>query len=92
MATLYLEFDRDEINSTIPYAFICETRFGSVWNTSRRRRKWVEEFTENERDLASKLFVQAYRWYLTTGVPDSVKMRSTTYDLWGRLAAFCASL
>ena len=92
MASLFFEFDQEEIQNTIPYAFICETRFGSIWNTSRRRRRWAEEFTEAERDLASKLFNMAYRWHLITGVPEKVKMKSTTYDLWNRLAAFCASL
>ena len=92
MASMYFEFDREEIQDTIPYAFICETRFSSVWNTMRRRRRWCAEFTESERDLASRLFALAYRWHLISGVPDKVKMKSTTYDLWGRLASFCASL
>lgn len=92
MASMFFEFDRDEIQNTIPYAMICETRFGSVWNSMRRRRRWNSEFTESERDMASKLFNQAYRWHLVTGVPDKVKMKSTTYDLWCRLTAFCASL
>ena len=92
MASMFFEFDHDEIQNTIPYAMICETRFGSVWNTTKRRRRWSAEFTEAERDLAGKLFMQAYRWYVITGVPDKVKMKSTTYDLWNRLTAFCASL
>lgn len=92
MASMFFEFDCDEIQNTIPYAMICETRFGKDWNTMRRRRRWVEEFTEAERDMASKLFTLAYRWHLTTGVPEKVKMKTTTYDLWNRLAAFCASL
>ena len=92
MASMFFEFDHDEIHDTIPYAFISETRYGSAWNTMRRRRLWNATFTEEERKLANKLCAQAHDWHVGRGVPDTVKMKSTTYDMWRRLAAFCASL
>lgn len=88
----YLFLDRDEIRSAIPYGLIAETRFGSRWNTMRRKRRWKEEFTESERDYAETLFRLAHKWYCVTGVPDEVKMRAKTLGLWQRLGEFCASL
>jgi hypothetical protein len=89
---LYLELDRDEIHQKIPYAVICETRFGSRWNTMRRKRRWVEEFTEAERNSAERLFKMAHNWYLVKGVPDQIRLTPDTLMLWGKLGNFCASL
>lgn len=83
---------RDEVNSNIPYALICETRYGSLWETGRRRRRWLAEFTEAERETASRLFKLSHTWYLVKGVPDEVRMHHSTYALWLKLADFCASL
>lgn len=92
MAKMMLVLTREEIEQSIPYQFIAETMGGSVWQTGRRRRRWVEEFTESERHACTKLRNQAIKWYLHTGVPDEVTMALSTYSLWCRLAAFCASL
>ena len=89
---IMLVFDRDEIEKEIPYAMICETRYGRLWETARRRRMWVEMFTESERKLASKLFQQAHSWYLIKGLPNEQRMLPNTYRLWWKLAEFCASL
>jgi hypothetical protein len=87
-----LEFTRDEINAEIPYALICETRYGSRWNTGSVRRRWLSSFTEEERKTASKLFAQSHMWYLKTGVPDTVCMSKKTWDLWHKLGEFCGSI
>lgn len=92
MANLYFEFSEDEIKHSIPYALICETRESSVWNTMKRKRAWAQQFTDAERDAASRIFSQAHAWTLTTGVPDKVKMSTRTYELWRKIAAFCASI
>lgn len=92
MAKLEVILTADEIRREIPYMLICETKESSVWSTGRRRRKWNAEFTEEERKSASRLFTLAYKWALKTGVPDKVRMSLSTYALWGRLAAFCASI
>lgn len=41
----YLVLTSDEVNLRIPYALVCMTRFGAHWETGRRRRRWLEEFT-----------------------------------------------
>ena len=70
MAKLMVELTREEVHAGIPYKLICETMCGAVWQTSKRRRRWAAEFTEKERNACYKLKAQAYRWHLTTGVPD----------------------
>jgi len=85
-------FNRKEIQERIPYAMICETRYGSKWETTKRKRRWAQEFTQSERDMASKLFSLSHVWYLTKGVPDEQIMSFKTLELWERIAAFCASL
>lgn len=92
MARLLITLTREEVQEAIAYPLICETMCGAVWNTGNRRRRWTAEFTEAERKACSKLKALAYRWHLSTGVPDNVTISLGTLDLWQKLAAFCASL
>lgn len=92
MASLEIVFERNEIAQNIPYAFICETRYGAVWDTMRRKRRWVQEFTAQERRQACALFARAHCWYLGSGLPETVRMSAATYALWQKLAAFAGSL
>lgn len=87
-----LHFSHNEINSEIPYAVVCEGREGAKWDTGRRRRRWLQEFSKKERNAAYRLFSLAHRWYLVKGAPNEVVMTTETYDLWNKLGAFCASL
>ena len=88
-----LVFSQSEINERIQYALICQTRYGAHWNTAKRRRLWVEMFSETERAAANtRLFRQAYGWHLGRGVPSEVRMRTSTYMLWQKLGEFCAML
>ena len=88
---IMLSLDRDDL-AKFPYALLCETRFGSRWGTTKRRRLWVERFTESERKAASKIFAQCHSWYLVKGLPDEIVMSAKTYDLWNRLADFCCEV
>lgn len=92
MAEIEFVLKRDEIKKTIAYDFICTTRDSSVWNTTRRKRRWKMEFTEEERSEAEKIFKQAHSWTLVKGVPDEVRMNYKTFELWNRIANFCYSL
>ena len=89
---MMLVLDREEVQREIPYALICETRFGATWDTGRRRRMWKELFTQGEREAAYRLFSLAHRWYLVKGVPDEVKMTPETLRLWQKLGMFCAAV
>ena len=92
MARLMISLSREEIQQETAYPLICQTMCGAAWNTGKRRRRWVAEFTEAERKACYKLKSQAHRWYLSSGVPDEVTMSLSTLGLWKKLADFCASL
>lgn len=92
MAKLEIILSHEEVHANIPYALICMTRYGSCWNTMRRKRRWKMEFTEAEREAASALFSKAQSWTVGRGVPDTVRMSTKTYALWQKLGAFCGSL
>lgn len=87
-----MTFTHDEVNQKIPYRLICEARDGCRWNTGRRRQRWQEQFSKQERDSCSRLFNLARRWYLGTGAPNVVRMSGETFALWMKLAQFCAEL
>ena len=89
---MMLVLNQDEIREQIPYQMICFARYGSSWNTMRRKRAWKEQFSEQEREASDRLFRMAYRWTLTTGVPDEQTMSLNTLRLWQKLGDFCGMI
>ena len=87
MAKIMLVITHEEVDTNIAYSLICFSRYGSAWDTGRRRRAWLANFTEEER-----LFKQARGWTVGRGVPDKVTMTEKTFCLWRKLAEFCASI
>lgn len=92
MARLEIVMRYDEIRELIPYSLICTVRESSIWQTARRRRRWLAEFTEKEREAATRIFRSAHLWYLIKGVPEEVRMSTSTFNLWMKIADFCMSL
>lgn len=92
MASLEVILNRNEVQQYIPYELICMTRYGARWETGKRRRRWMNEFTDEERNAAGRLFAKAHDWTLSRGVPDVVRMSTKTYGLWQKLGYFCATL
>ena len=92
MAKMEIIFSYREIKELFPYALIATTRGSSVWNSIRRKRRWLAEFTEKERDEAEKIFRCAYNWTLIRGVPTEVRMSTWLFNLWMKIADFCMSL
>lgn len=90
--TLMIELTHDEIQQHLPYEMICTARESAVWNTMHRRRRWQQEFTPKERSAAQRVFSKSHAWYLTSGVPQKVRLSKETYRLWLKLGDFCASL
>lgn len=90
---MHIEFvlSGKEIEENIPYRTICNTRYGSVWNTMRRKQRWVTEFSIVEQEAAEEIFRQAYRWY-TKGVPNSVRIDHLTLELLDKITEFCWTL
>lgn len=92
MAKLIMVLTSDEVHTNIPYSLICMTRYGSSWNTMRRKRRWKMEFTDAEREAATRLFSQSHDWLLGRGVPDEVRMSPKTFSLWQKLGHFCGTI
>jgi hypothetical protein len=90
--TVMVELSREELQQRIPYALICETRYGSRWDTFTRRRKWKAATDEAARRRLARLFKKAHEWTLTRGVPDTYRMRMNELSDWDFLASFCYSL
>lgn len=89
---LHIELSYDEIQRYLPYGLICETLESSAWGTRRRKKLWKEMFNSSEKESARRIFAQAHNWYLKTGAPDSIVMSVKTYDLWQKIADFCAMI
>ncbi len=89
---LMIELNREEIHEKLAYGMICQTRYGSAWGTGKRKRRWMAEFTEAEREAAKRIFSKSHAMLLTSGVPDSMVMSLKTLALWQKIANFCASL
>ena len=87
-----LVLTREQVERDIPFKMVCEARNGSRWDTFTRKRRWAAEFTSAEMTAATTLCRQAQNWTLGKGVPASVRMTETTFDLWKKLGDFCASL
>lgn len=92
MAKIMLVMTREEVNESIAYSLICFVRYGRAWDTGRRRRAWLADFSESEREAAGRLFRMAHNWTVGRGVPDTVQMSRKTFHLWQKLGDFCASI
>lgn len=92
MSGVMMKLTAEEVNANIAYSLICFTRYGSTWDTGRRRRAWLADFSETERKSAERLFRTAHVWTVGKGVPDTVRMTESTFHLWRKLAEFCASI
>lgn len=88
MAMIEIVLTREEIQKKIPYQFICQTRYGSVWNRLYRKFLWNDFFNEEEKEKAEKMFRQTHTWY-TKGIPDTVRMDFSVYSLWDKVENFC---
>ena len=92
MAKIMLVMTHEEVDTNIAYSLICFSRYGSAWDTGRRRRAWLADFSESEREAAGRLFRMAHNWTVGRGVPDTVQMSRKTFHLWQKLGDFCASI
>jgi hypothetical protein len=90
MAKIMLVMTHEEVNANIAYSLICFARYGSAWDAGRRRRAWLADFSESEREAAGRLFRMARNWTVGRGIPDTVQMSRKTFHLWQKLGDFCA--
>ena len=92
MAKQMMKLTVEEVRANIPYDLICMVRYGCTWSSGRRRRAWLADFSESEREAAGRLFRMAHNWTVGRGVPDTVQMSRKTFHLWQKLGDFCASI
>lgn len=92
MAKIMLVMTHEEVDTNIAYSLICMVRYGCTWSSGRRRRAWLADFSESEREAAGRLFRMAHNWTVGRGVPDTVQMSRKTFNLWQKLGDFCASI
>lgn len=74
MAKQMMKLTVEEVRANIPYDLICMVRYGCTWSSGRRRRAWLADFSESEREAAGRLFRMAHDWTVGRGVPDTVQM------------------
>lgn len=91
------EFEKDAHKQDVDLVAIVNkpngmVRYGCTWSSGRRRRAWLADFTEEEREAAGRLFRMAHNWTVGRGVPDTVQMSRKTFHLWQKLGDFCASI
>lgn len=90
---IMLHLSRDDIREQLPYELICTTRESSVWQTGKRRRKWIAEFSPAEREAATDIFRRSHSMFLTKGVPEEgILMSAKTYNLWQKIGIFCLEI
>ena len=61
-------------------------------NNGRIKRAWLNEFNENDRKKAYKVYRKFYNWHLKTGLPDTVQVMPSTYRLMQRLCNFFGTI
>ena len=62
MAKRMMKLTVEEVRANIPYDLICMVRYGCTWSSGRRRRAWLADFSESEREAAGRLFRMAHDW------------------------------
>ena len=54
MAKRMMKLTVEEVRANIPYDLICMVRYGCTWSSGRRRRAWLADFSESEREAAGR--------------------------------------
>ena len=88
----FVILEREDIQQNIPYAIIAETIGRSCWNTGKCKRLKKEFFTREEIANLPRIYKYARDWYLIKGVPDSIRLRPNTIELFVKLGEFCSQL
>ena len=74
----------------IPYPVIVES-----WDkikSGKPKREWLKQFTEEERKRIAYYYKKFYDWYLLTGAPMSISLKSKNITLLQRAVNFFASI
>ena len=82
---LAIDMEREELNALYTPVVVeqWDKRLGG-----RIKRAWLKEFSESERQSATRLYKLFYHWYLVKGLPDRYIFRPKALDLTRRLVHF----
>lgn len=80
----------DKFTSIINYPVIVES-YEKVTRSFSGKRAYKAEFSEDERRLLSYWHTRFRKWYLETGTPKRVVMKTKTMDLLRRAVQFFAT-
>lgn len=69
MSEMSVKYTGDEIEAKIPYKLIVEC-FEKRYDSIRKRRKYVQDFTLEDRKLIRKFYHLFFNWYLVKGIPN----------------------
>lgn len=89
---LYTSFERDKGEIAALNPDIVVEMWDFVKGSMSRRRKYHENFTEDERATISRYYNKYYGWTMRTGIPAEVKMKIETYNLLKRAGDFFATV
>jgi len=88
---LVMEFNREELNS-LQFPIIVEN-WEKVKESGSKRRKWLAEFSEEERKTLGEYYKRFHEWYLKKGTPEFYIFRKAeTLDLVKRAVHFFATV
>ena len=75
MAKRMMKLTVEEVRANIPYDLICMVRYGCTWSSGRRRRAWLADFSESEREAAGRPGRSQYRADEPEDVPPVAEAR-----------------
>ena len=78
----------DELNDKLHYKLICEQMCVSTWMTGKIQRVFKEKFSKEEREMCTKIYQKAYRWFFRALPQEPVEMYMDEYKLWIKLKDF----
>lgn len=87
---MMLKLNKEELNN-LQYSVVVEM-WDKVQGSMSKRKKYNEEFTEQERETIRRYYKVFYNWYLVKGTPDNTTMSPKTLNILERAINFFGCL
>ena len=85
-----VELNKNEIKQ-LQFPVLVET-YERVKGSMSKRRKYNEQFTEQERTTIARYYKLFYKWHLVSGIPENVVMYPKTLELLKRAINFFGTI
>ena len=89
MATIMISWNREELEGLQTMIIVENWR---RIDGGKGKRKYKEEFTDQERDKIRRLYNTFYKWHLVRGVPEKHVFKTETINLIKRAVNFFATV